>query len=130
MPAPLFEPTSDRKPNPFKNGCVFCRILAGDLPGQIVYQDEQVSAFWDTHPAADVHILIVPNRHIASINELEASDENLAGHMILAAQWIAAEQGIAQSGYRLLINNGRQAGQSIDHLHIHLLSAGIKRPIA
>ena len=124
---------SDAEPNlansSLEQGCIFCGILAGERPSRIVYQDAQVTAFWDAHPAAAIHILIIPNRHIVSVNELDPSDEALAGHLIMAAQQIAVEQGIDLLGYRLLINNGRQAGQTIDHLHLHLLSAGLQGAI-
>ncbi|MBN1665929.1 MAG: histidine triad nucleotide-binding protein [Anaerolineales bacterium] len=101
--------------------CIFCRILAGEIPSDQVYQDEQVTAFRDIHPAAPTHILIIPNRHIVSVNALAAVDESLAGHMILVAQQIAAEQGIRESGYRLIINTGPDGGQEVHHLHLHLL---------
>jgi histidine triad (HIT) family protein len=124
---------SEAEPNlansSLEQGCVFCGILSGERPSRIVYQDAQVTAFWDARPAAAIHILIIPNRHIASVNQLEASDEALAGHLIIAAQQIAVEKGIDLLGYRLLINNGRQAGQTIDHLHLHLLSAGLPHGI-
>lgn len=101
--------------------CIFCRILAGEIPSDQVYQDEQVTAFRDINPAAPTHILIIPNRHIATVNDLAETDQQLAGHMILVAQKIAKEQGIAASGYRLIINNGPDGGQEIYHLHLHLL---------
>jgi histidine triad (HIT) family protein len=101
--------------------CVFCKIVRGEAPGEIVYQDERATAFRDNRPAAPVHILIVPNRHIASANELTAADEALTGHLVAIAARLAGEQGIAESGYRLILNTGPEAGQTIFHLHLHLL---------
>ena len=101
--------------------CTFCDIVAGRKPGKIVYQDEQVTAFWDIHPAAPVHLLIVPNRHIASVNEAAAEDAALLGRLFSAARQLAQEQGIHQSGYRLIVNTGPDSGQMIQHLHMHLL---------
>lgn len=101
--------------------CIFCKIISGKSPSQMIYQDETVSAFRDIHPAAPTHVLIVPNRHIDSINTITAEDENLVGHLFSVARQIAAQEGVAQSGYRLIINNGTHAGQIVYHLHLHLL---------
>lgn len=101
--------------------CVFCRIIAGESPGTVIYQDEQVVAFLDIHPAAPIHILIVPIEHIASINQLTAEQTDLIGHMFIVARHLAEENGIAQSGYRLIINSGPDANQTVFHLHLHLL---------
>ncbi len=100
---------------------VFKKIVEGETDADIVYQDDQVTAFWDISPQAPVHILVVPNRVIAGVNDLTSGDEALVGHMILVAQRIAAEQGIAERGYRLMFNSGREGGQTIYHLHLHLL---------
>jgi histidine triad (HIT) family protein len=102
--------------------CIFCKIIAGQLDGRILYHDEEITAFQDAHPVTPVHVLIVPNKHIASLNELEASDAHLIGKMTLIAGQIAREQGVDQSGYRLVINTGSDAGQSVFHLHIHLIA--------
>jgi len=102
-------------------GCVFCSIIAGQAHARIVHQDDNLTAFWDHHPATPVHILIVPNKHIQSINELEEEHANLIGKMTLLAQKIARDQGVDQSGYRLVINSGADAGQTIFHLHLHLI---------
>ena len=102
--------------------CVFCRIVAGKTPAKIVFQNDEMTAFWDQHPATPVHILIVPNKHIPSVNELETQDAALLGRMILKAKEIAAEQGVRDSGYRLLINVGEGGGQSVFHLHLHLFA--------
>jgi len=101
--------------------CIFCQIISGEAPARIVYRDGRVTAFHDLHPAAAVHILVVPDRHIASLDELSEADEPLAGHLLHVAKQIAARQGLAAPGYRLVVNTGRGAGQSVFHLHIHLL---------
>lgn len=101
--------------------CIFCRIISGTAKAEIIYRDEQVTAFHDLHPIAPVHILIVPNRHIDSINALEESDAALAGHMLVVAKQIAAQQGLSSSGYRLIINTGPDGGQTVFHLHMHLI---------
>jgi histidine triad (HIT) family protein len=101
--------------------CVFCKIIAGEIPSQQIYRDEQVTAFRDIHPAAPTHILIVPNRHIASINALAPEDEQLVGHMFAVAGQLAEQEGISDSGYRLIVNTGPDAGQVVFHLHLHLL---------
>ena len=103
------------------DGCIFCKIVAGGQSNERVYQDDQVSAFWDVHPAAPTHLLIVPNRHIASVNELSPEDESLVGHMVLVARQLAYERGFAEDGYRLIVNTGPHGGQHIYHLHLHLL---------
>ncbi|HIC90052.1 MAG TPA: histidine triad nucleotide-binding protein [Anaerolineae bacterium] len=101
--------------------CIFCRIVARERPGNIVYQDEEITAFRDIHPQAPVHILIVPNRHIAGIAQITEEDAELIGRLFLVANRLAQQNGIAQSGYRLVFNQGPQAGQSVFHLHLHLL---------
>jgi histidine triad (HIT) family protein len=99
--------------------CPFCRIVSGKDSAELLYQDDQVTAFRDIHPQAPTHLLIVPNRHIPAA--AEADDPALLGRLIAVANHLAAQEGIAQSGYRLVINNGPQAGQSVHHLHLHLL---------
>jgi len=108
--------------------CVFCKIAAGEIDGRVLYRDELATAFWDIHPVAPVHILIVSNKHIASVNEMDEKDEALVGHLIYVAKQIAKEQGVDQEGYRLSINTGPNAGQSVFHIHVHLL-AGRALPI-
>ena len=108
--------------------CIFCRLLAGDGEAEFVYRDEEVSAFWDRRPAAPVHILIVPNKHISSLNEAEEEDERLLGKLILTAKKLAKELEVEQSGYRLVINAGPDGGQTVFHLHVHLL-AGKRLPV-
>jgi histidine triad (HIT) family protein len=104
--------------------CVFCRIIAGQAPAKIIYRDERAVAFYDRSPRAPVHVLIVPVEHIASLNDLTPKHESLAGHLLFVAQKIAEQEGIVQSGYRLIVNTGRGAGQVVFHLHLHLLGGG------
>jgi len=104
--------------------CLFCRIIQKEAPSTLIYQDEQATAFLDTHPAGPVHILIVPNKHIASLNELTPEDEPLMGRLFGLARDLAAREGIAQGGYRIIANTGRDGGQSIFHLHLHLIGGG------
>ena len=101
--------------------CIFCKIIAGKSPGTIVYDDEQVVAFLDIHPVAPVHILIVPRQHIPSINHLTDDHEIILGHLYTVAKQLAIENGVAESGYRLIINSGPDARQAVFHLHLHLL---------
>lgn len=101
--------------------CIFCQIAKGEIPAQIVYKDEDLVAFKDINPQSPVHILIIPRRHIANLTELDEADTELAGKMILLAGKLAREMDIAESGYRLVINSGREGGQVVNHLHLHLL---------
>jgi len=101
--------------------CIFCRIIRGEAPGTILYRDEQATAFRDAHPAAPVHILIVPNRHIISINELTPDEEPLIGHLFKVAKQLADQEGIKEDGYRLIVNTGAHGGQTVPHLHLHLI---------
>jgi len=101
--------------------CIFCKIVTGEIPSTRVYQDELVTAFRDIHPAAPTHILIVPNKHLASTNELEMQDEAMVGHLFSVARKLAEQEKIQDSGYRLIINTGPDAGQVVFHLHLHLL---------
>jgi histidine triad (HIT) family protein len=110
--------------------CIFCKIIAGDIPSSNVFRDEQVTAFRDLNPAAPTHILIVPNKHIDSINMLAEDDEPLIGHLFTTAKKIAAQEGIAKGGYRLVINTNADAGQTVFHIHLHLLGgAPMKNPM-
>jgi histidine triad (HIT) family protein len=101
--------------------CVFCKIVQRSAPANILYQDEYATAFTDAHPAAPVHILIVPNLHIASMNDLLPEHEPVMGHLLTTASKLAKEFGLAERGYRLIINTGHEGGQSVYHLHIHLM---------
>ena len=101
--------------------CLFCRIVGGTIPSDIVYRDEQVTAFRDIQPQAPVHVLIVPNEHVASTNDLEERHDAVIGHLMRTTQVVAREQGIAESGYRLVVNTGQDAMQSVAHIHIHVI---------
>jgi histidine triad (HIT) family protein len=101
--------------------CTFCKIATGQAKADIVYQDEQVTAFRDIHPVAPTHVLIVPNRHIESVNHASAEDESTLGHLFIVARKVAELDGIAESGYRLIVNTNADGGQTIFHLHIHLI---------
>lgn len=100
---------------------IFAQIINGEVPADIVYRDEQVTAFRDISPKAPVHILIVPNKVIPTVNDIADADEMLAGHMILVARDLAKKEGIAADGYRLLINCNQHGGQEVYHLHLHLM---------
>ncbi len=100
---------------------LFSKIIEGKLPADIVYRDDLVTAFRDINPAAPVHILIVPNKTIPTVNDLTEKDEQLAGRMLLVARNLAEVEGVAESGYRLIINCNRHGGQEIYHLHLHLI---------
>ncbi|MBX7252790.1 MAG: HIT domain-containing protein [Candidatus Promineofilum sp.] len=100
---------------------IFEKIIAGEIPGDIVYRDELVTAFRDIQPLAPTHVLIVPNKPIPTVNDLTDADEALAGRMLHVAARIAAQEGIAEDGYRLIINCNRNGGQEVYHLHMHLL---------
>ena len=101
--------------------CLFCKIVAGDIPGAIVYQDDQVVAFKDINPQAPMHVLIVPRRHIATLNDLAASDDGLVGDMVRRAAALAAERGYADGGYLTVFNCNADAGQTVFHIHLHVL---------
>ena len=100
--------------------CVFCKIVSGDIPASVVHQDEEVVAFKDLNPQAPVHLLIVPRKHIASMNEVDDGDREILGRLLLVARDLADREGIKQ-GYRLVNNCGLPAGQSVFHIHVHLL---------
>jgi len=101
--------------------CIFCQIIEGKAPGKILFRDEQVTAFRDAHPIAPIHILIVPNIHISTVNDMTTDNECLVGHMVNVAQRLARDYGVSTSGYRLVLNTGPDAGQTIFHLHLHLI---------
>ena len=100
---------------------IFTKIIRKEIPAQIVYEDDRAMAFRDINPAAPIHILIVPKREIANIFETEESDEALLGHLFVVARKVAEQEGISQSGARIIVNNGADAGQEVAHLHLHLL---------
>lgn len=101
--------------------CIFCRIAAGDMGTEFVYEDEQVVGFRDLNPQAPVHILLIPRRHIATPNDLGPEDEALVGRLVTAAARVAAREGLSDRGYRTLINCNAEGGQTVFHLHLHLL---------
>ena len=101
--------------------CIFCRIVAGQLPANIVYQDEHFLAFRDILPRAPIHVLIIPKTHITSAAELTEEQQELAGQLIIIAKNLAEQEGIAKTGYRLVINCGSEGGQLVPHLHLHLI---------
>ncbi len=103
------------------SACVFCKIARKEAPADLLYQDELATAFRDIRPVAPVHVLVIPNKHIASVNEVAEEDERLLGHLFLVARRVAEQEGICQSGYRLIVNNGSHAGQVVFHLHLHVL---------
>jgi histidine triad (HIT) family protein len=101
---------------------IFSKIIEGEIPADIVYQDDQVTAFRDIEPQAPIHILIVTNKEIPTVNDIRIDDEQLVGHMFTVAQQIALREGIAEDGYRLLVNCNKNAGQEIFHLHMHFFA--------
>jgi histidine triad (HIT) family protein len=101
--------------------CIFCRIVAGEIPGDTVYQDEDFVAFRDISPQAPTHLLIIPKIHITSSAELTEEQQELAGRLIIIARDLAEKEGIAKRGYRLVINCGPEGGQAVPHLHLHLI---------
>lgn len=108
--------------------CIFCRIVAGKSEGDVLYQDDKITAFRDIRPQAPTHILIVPNEHVLTMQELLERDSSLLARMFSKAHDLAEAAGIANKGYRLVINTGPDAGQVIEHLHLHLLGGKPMRP--
>jgi histidine triad (HIT) family protein len=101
--------------------CLFCRIVDGNLPADIVYENGSLIAFRDINPGAPTHILLIPRRHISTMNDLQDSDTSLAGEMFVTAARIAADEGLAEDGYRVVMNCNEAAGQSVFHIHLHLM---------
>ena len=101
--------------------CLFCKILGGEIPADIILETEHAIAFRDINPQAPTHVLIIPRQHIATINDLAGGDEQIVGKLFLVAQQIAREEGIAEPGYRVVMNCNAAAGQTVFHLHLHLL---------
>ena len=109
--------------------CIFCKIVKGEIPSKKVYEDEEILAFEDINPMAPVHILVIPKKHIKSVNELEEEDNKLIGKIFLVIKNIAKEKGIDEKGYRVVTNIGENGGQEVKHLHFHILGGkklGIK----
>ena len=105
-----------------RSDCLFCKIVAGEIPAKIVYQDDQMVAFEDVDPKAPLHALIVPRRHIATLNDLAPDDDALVGSMLRRAAAIAGERGYAERGFRTVFNTNAEAGQSVFHIHLHVLA--------
>ncbi len=103
--------------------CLFCKIIAGEIPSNKVYEDDAVYAFHDINPAAPVHILVIPKKHLSAVNAASEEDQALLGHLLLKANAIAAEQGLADEGFRYVINTGDKGGQTVYHLHLHILGS-------
>ena len=101
--------------------CIFCKLASHEIPTKVVYEDETVFAFEDMNPQAPVHILVIPKKHVKNVAELSGEDDALIAHLIRVAAQIAAEKGIDASGFRLVTNCGKDARQSVEHMHIHLL---------
>jgi histidine triad (HIT) family protein len=101
--------------------CLFCKFVSGEITPDVVYDDPDVLAFRDVNPQAPTHILVIPKRHISTLNDLDSGDAELVGKLYLAAQQVAQDEGIAEPGYRTLINCNAEAGQSVFHIHLHLL---------
>ncbi len=104
------------------DNCIFCKIAAGELPADIYYQDDEIVAFRDIHPVAPTHLLIIPKKHIATANEFSEADTALIGKLSITAAKLAQELRIAEHGYRLVLNCNRDAGQTVFHVHLHLLA--------
>ena len=103
------------------DNCIFCKIINGQAPATILYKDEEITAFQDIHPVSPTHILIVPNKHIASVNEVRPEDEPVMGRLFSIARELAKKEGIDENGYRLIVNTGAHGGQVVYHLHMHLM---------
>ena len=103
------------------NNCIFCKIIAGKIPCDKVYEDEHAIAFKDIKPVAPVHILIVPKKHVASLNDLTTVDLKMMPHLFHVVQQVATQTGVATTGYRTIINTGRESGQEVFHLHVHII---------
>jgi len=101
--------------------CLFCKIINREIQGSVVYEDDRVLAFNDINPQAPTHILVVPKRHIASLNDLGPEDDDIVGEMVRRAAAIAAERGVSAGGFRTVFNTNRDAGQTVFHIHLHLL---------
>jgi histidine triad (HIT) family protein len=101
--------------------CIFCKIVRGEIPSQRVLEDEHYLAIRDINPAAPVHVLVIPRRHVESMAHLDDGDAELAGRLLVAARDVARQAGVAESGYRVVINTGREGGQTVGHLHVHVI---------
>ena len=104
------------------DNCIFCKIIKGEIPSKKVYEDEDVLAFYDINPAAPIHILVIPKKHIKSLADIEEDDEKLLGKIHMVINKIAEEKGFKEEGYRVIINCGKNGGQEVMHLHFHILA--------
>lgn len=127
-PSAMIKPVPAPKTPDFRKGtlvadndCLFCRIAEGEIPAEVVHSGPDVMAFRDIHPQAPTHILIIPRKHIPSVSELAADDAGLMGKLFLTAKRLAKEEGIDEEGYRMVVNAGPGAGQTVFHIHLHLL---------
>lgn len=110
--------------------CIFCKIVSGEMPGEVLLRNEYVCAFRDINPVAPSHVLIVPNKHLTSIESLSADDADLAGKLLLSVKDIAHLEGISESGYRVIVNTGADGHQEVHHLHVHVLGgASMRHPL-
>ncbi|MBA4493147.1 histidine triad nucleotide-binding protein [Paenactinomyces guangxiensis] len=103
------------------DNCIFCQIVAGKIPSEKVYEDDDLFAFKDIHPAAPTHVLVIPKKHIPSLMELKEEDERLAGKILLGVQKVARKLGLQEKGFRVVNNMGEEGGQTVYHIHFHLL---------
>jgi histidine triad (HIT) family protein len=101
--------------------CLFCRMVAGEIQTDVVYEDDEIMAFRDVNPQAPTHVLVIPKRHIATTNDLQPDDAELVGRMVLVAGKVAVDDGVDERGYRVLLNCNLEAGQSVFHIHLHVL---------
>jgi histidine triad (HIT) family protein len=104
-----------------ENACLFCRIIAGEIPADLVHQDENCVVIRDLNPQAPTHVLVIPREHMESLDDAAQRDEGLLGHLLRVAARVANDEGLAEGGYRTVVNTGASAGQSVFHLHVHLL---------
>jgi histidine triad (HIT) family protein len=107
--------------------CLFCRIIAGEIPGKFLHQDDRLVVLQDINPQAPLHALVIPRQHVATLNDLSQEDDGLLGEMLRCAAMVAREHGVADSGYRAIFNCNRDAGQTVFHIHLHVLGG---RPLA
>ena len=104
------------------NDCIFCKIIKGEIPSSKVYEDDEILAFNDINPAAPIHVLVIPKKHITSLAEMEEGDEAIIGNIYKVINQIAEEKGVKEKGYRVIVNCGKDGGQEVGHLHFHLLA--------
>lgn len=103
------------------NDCLFCKIASGTIPAKVIYQDDQVLVFEDINPQAPIHLLVIPRQHLDSLEQAEAGDVPLLGHLMSTCAKVARHAGIAETGYRVVVNTGVQGGQTVSHIHLHVL---------